>query len=113
MERAPLLQTPSTVPTPAVGVGVTVLVVTGCLLGFAFRQVARLQRRDVAAGGNLAPGISGAIASLDLALMYDVLVGHRWRSRGSVRSRRYGPSGRSEEHTSELQSLMRISYADF
>src|SRR3546814_5217614 len=25
----------------------------------------------------------------------------------------YGPSGRSEEHTSELQSLMRISYAVF
>src|SRR3546814_5231229 len=37
-----------------------------------------------------------------------------WRTRGSTRS---GPrpiaSRRSEEHTSELQSLMRISYAVF
>src|SRR3546814_1129859 len=30
----------------------------------------------------------------------------------SVRAH-YGVRGRSEEHTSELQSLMRISYADF
>src|SRR3546814_6650173 len=30
-----------------------------------------------------------------------------------LRSRAIDPTGRSEEHTSELQSLMRISYADF
>src|SRR3546814_4205041 len=47
-------------------------------------------------------------------------VGHRTVPRccwpGSTRrGRRYDRrhSGRSEEHTSELQSLMRISYADF
>src|SRR3546814_10056477 len=33
--------------------------------------------------------------------------------RGIVRARFDGPSHRSEEHTSELQSLMRISYAVF
>src|SRR3546814_10104634 len=32
---------------------------------------------------------------------------------GSVKTRRLKPGGRSEEHTSELQSLMRISYAVF
>src|SRR3546814_2374095 len=32
---------------------------------------------------------------------------------GSARSRKAGPAARSEEHTSELQSLMRISYAVF
>src|SRR3546814_4608256 len=45
----------------------------------------------------------------------------RWRDRrGSARLRRSGrtagadcPKSRSEEHTSELQSLMRISYAVF
>src|SRR3546814_3226768 len=29
------------------------------------------------------------------------------------KARQYQPNGRSEEHTSELQSLMRISYAVF
>src|SRR3546814_3540099 len=38
----------------------------------------------------------------------------RRRKRGSGRGRRgAGAAGRSEEHTSELQSLMRISYAVF
>src|SRR3546814_3637442 len=35
------------------------------------------------------------------------------RRRGPVRGRNRRRSGRSEEHTSELQSLMRISYAVF
>src|SRR3546814_2257265 len=35
---------------------------------------------------------------------------HDYQSR---RDKRQRPSGRSEEHTSELQSLMRISYAVF
>src|SRR3546814_5109978 len=34
-------------------------------------------------------------------------------SRGETRWRTEGRGGRSEEHTSELQSLMRISYAVF
>src|SRR3546814_19201033 len=41
---------------------------------------------------------------------------HRHQRRGrrhAVRRRRGGPTLRSEEHTSELQSLMRISYAVF
>src|SRR3546814_9565681 len=36
-----------------------------------------------------------------------------WRPLFGVRSYVEGPPGRSEEHTSELQSLMRISYAVF
>src|SRR3546814_1390076 len=41
--------------------------------------------------------------------------GHRWRLRSRSRPvrRRHAPRDRSEEHTSELQSLMRISYAVF
>src|SRR3546814_9288841 len=38
---------------------------------------------------------------------------HRCRYRQLVSSRRSPGSARSEEHTSELQSLMRISYAVF
>src|SRR3546814_1041005 len=37
----------------------------------------------------------------------------RGRSGGPPRARRAPGGGRSEEHTSELQSLMRISYAVF
>ena len=47
----------------------------------------------LSSGGSLAPGLSGALASLDLALVYDVLVAHRWRGQGAVRSRRGGPGG--------------------
>src|SRR3546814_4099530 len=45
-----------------------------------------------------------------------VLVGHRTRANDSSSTKRPGLGGvgnRSEEHTSELQSLMRISYAVF
>src|SRR3546814_2753412 len=41
-----------------------------------------------------------------------VLAGHRHLG-GEVRGERHGGIIRSEEHTSELQSLMRISYAVF
>src|SRR3546814_2099228 len=51
------------------------------------------------------------------------LLGHRWRHLGARRAERQGRRSlhldrdaarrRSEEHTSELQSLMRISYAVF
>src|SRR3546814_4616755 len=37
----------------------------------------------------------------------------RRSSRGRLDGRESGPADRSEEHTSELQSLMRISYAVF
>ena len=54
---------------------------------------ARLRRRDVAPGGLLVPGLGGALATLDLALMFDVLVAHASSRRGSLRPRRGGPSG--------------------
>src|SRR3546814_13067195 len=48
----------------------------------------------------------------------DARSGHRWRTRrdrddGKRRRRGRADRPRSEEHTSELQSLMRISYAVF
>ncbi|WP_436700561.1 DUF6297 family protein [Nocardioides sp. BYT-33-1] len=54
---------------------------------------ARLRRRDVAPGGVLVPGLGGALATLDLALMFDVLVAHATGRRGVVRPRRGGPQG--------------------
>src|SRR3546814_6537429 len=41
---------------------------------------------------------------------FDAAVARGW---GAIVSARSGESGRSEEHTSELQSLMRSSYAVF
>src|SRR3546814_4822427 len=51
------------------------------------------------------PRGQGARAESDLRCIGSGQVGHGWIPRRS--------SGRSEEHTSELQSLMRISYAVF
>src|SRR3546814_1307709 len=53
--------------------------------------------------------------SIDVALSPQI-VAHldgSWRKTGDMRSGGYVYAPRSEEHTSELQSLMRISYAVF
>ncbi|NYD43301.1 DUF6297 family protein [Nocardioides panaciterrulae] len=90
--RAPVADPP--VGSPAWVTGVLVAAaLTLALLALAVRRLPRLRRRDVAAGGALAPGVSGALASLDLALAFDVVVAHRWTGHGSVRPRRGGPSG--------------------
>lgn len=59
----------------------------------ALRRLPRLHDRDVTAGSHLAPGVSGALATLDLALLYDVVVGHRWQRRASVTVRRGAARG--------------------
>src|SRR3546814_8697914 len=48
--------------------------------------------------------------AMRVALGVAVRIGHR---RGDAEARRRADTRRSEEHTSELQSLMRISYAVF
>src|SRR3546814_6333268 len=51
-----------------------------------------------------------------VAVIVEALTDNRNRTAGEVRSafsKHGGTLGRSEEHTSELQSLMRISYAVF
>src|SRR3546814_10187987 len=65
-----------------------------------FRSDADRRRHAGAAAKSAQPRRVGLLAG-DHALC-DAAVGRRWRRRG-----------RSEEHTSELQSLMRISYAVF
>lgn len=85
---------------PVVLAAVAVLVV-------AVRRVGRLGKHDVAPGGSLAPGLSGAMATLDLALVYDVLLAHRWNGHDAVRSRRGGPSGQAALVWSDLSRLRR------
>ncbi len=59
----------------------------------ANRALARISRRRLTAGGALLPGISGALSSLDLTLLFDVLLARHWRSRSSVRVVRGRASG--------------------
>ena len=68
-----------------------VLAVAGILLAVA--RLDRVRNRDLAAGGQLGAALSGALATLDLSLVYDVVIGQRWRRRGQVRSRRGGAHG--------------------
>lgn len=105
--RAPLLSAPEGLTAAWFATGVGVLAATLLGLYVALRGAARLHRRDVAAGGNLAPGLSGAMATLDLALMYDVLLAHRWRAKGSVRPRRGGPTGLAALAWSDLRRVAR------
>jgi hypothetical protein len=85
---------------------VTVLFAVRAVLGLR-----RLSRTDLALGGSLVPGLSGALATLDLALAHDVLVSRRWRTRSTVRSRRGGPEGVEALLWSELVRLGRSPQA--
>ena len=67
-----------------VAVAVLMLAATALLA----RRIGAARLTELAPGGALTPGLSGALATFDLALVYDLLVGHRWRRRGSVRARR-------------------------
>src|SRR3546814_7790933 len=67
------------------------------------------QRRELAA----APGLVLGIDEMGTEHRTDQLVGVRAEDRGERRVGIDDRTLRSEEHTSELQSLMRISYAVF
>jgi hypothetical protein len=100
--------TPPTAMTSGSWWGVAaVVLVAVALLVLAVRRVGRLSRHAVSPGGSLAPGLSGALATLDLALVYDVLLAHRWNAHDAVRSRRGGPSGQAALVWCDLSRLRR------
>src|SRR3546814_2421121 len=73
------------------------------------RQIARLA--DVEGGGRMHAALADDLAIEQRLIVVIDLDEHHRRPR---RGRHFGTVGaRSEEHTSELQSLMRISYAVF
>jgi hypothetical protein len=63
------------------------------LLARAASRVATLLRAQLVPGGSLLASLSGALAGLDLALAYDVLVARRWRTAATVRPSTGGPGG--------------------
>lgn len=90
--HAPVASAPQVPLWWYVGLAVAVLIVLAAA-GRVVRGTAQIRRRQVAPGGRLAPAMSGALATLDLALAHDVLLARRWRSHAPVRSRRGGPCG--------------------
>lgn len=101
LDAAPVFKPPT-----RAGPGLWVLAAAVLLLAVLATLAARsrlpaMRRRSLATGGTLAPGLSGALATLDLALLYDVLLGARWQRVGAVRARRGGPGG-----------LLAMGYAD-
>lgn len=77
------------------GLAVTGLAVlgAGALFWRARLEVARVPRRVLGYTEHLSPSLSGALSSVDLGLMYDVLLARRWGRRAHVRSRTGGPLG--------------------
>ena len=107
LDAGPTSHAPRGVSAPGLW-GLALVILAGLLvLGLSVRRVGRLGTHAVAPGGTLAPGLSGALATLDLALVYDVLLAHRWNRHNAVRSRRGGPSGQAALVWCDLSRLRR------
>lgn len=80
---------------PQAGVAAIVLLgaLSALLLVRALAALSRVRRDQLTPGGSLLASLSGALAGLDLALMYDVLIGRRWLRVSTVRPVRGGPGG--------------------
>lgn len=70
-----------------------VLVLAAVLTRRVHTSMASMSRRILGQTEHLSPALSGALSSLDLGLMYDVLLARRWGKGATVRSRRGGPRG--------------------
>ncbi|MCW2736168.1 DUF6297 family protein [Nocardioides sp.] len=79
------------------GVGSALAVLTvlgaGTLVWRTRTAVGRVTRRVLGYTENLSPSLSGALSSVDLGLMYDVLLARRWGRGAHVRTRTGGPLG--------------------
>ena len=78
-----------------VGLAVAALVVlVAAALSWRTRTaMASVSRRVLGYTEHLSPSLSGALSSVDLGLMYDVLLARRWGRGARVRSRTGGPLG--------------------
>ena len=71
-----------------------VLIVAALALAWRTRTaVGSLTRRVLGQTENLSPSLSGALSSVDLGLMYDVLLARRWGRGAHVRTHTGGPLG--------------------
>ena len=85
------------VPSVPLGVGLAVaallVVVAAALFWRARSRMAGVSRRVLGYTAHLSPSLSGALSSVDLGLMYDVLLARRWGRGARVRPRTGGPLG--------------------
>lgn len=82
------------VPPGTVAVVAVVLAVVAVLTARRAAVVlGSVSRRVLGQTEHLSPSLSGALSSVDLGLMYDVLLARRWGRGAHVRSRRGGPVG--------------------
>lgn len=77
----------------ATGAVVVALLVATALVWGTRSAVDGLSRRVLGQTENLSPSLSGALSSVDLGLMYDVLLARRWGRGAHVRTRTGGPLG--------------------
>lgn len=86
-----------TVPAVPVGAGVAAsglaVLVAAVLVWRTATAVGSVPRRVLGYTEHLSPSLSGALSSVDLGLMYDVLLARRWGRGAHVRSRTGGPLG--------------------
>ena len=68
-------------------IGALALLVAGA------RNLSHLHRNRLVPGGALLASLSGALAGLDLTMMYDILVAQKWLTRATVKPARGGPKG--------------------
>lgn len=83
---------PDPLITAAAGAAL-VAVVAVASLWRTTRDLGRVTRRVLGRTEHLSPSLSGALSSVDLGLMYDVLLARRWSGTATVRPRTGGPSG--------------------
>jgi hypothetical protein len=86
---------PAAGPDNAVTAGVGLLAL-GVAVAYGLRTLRRLDRTSRAALARTEdawPSLSGALASMDLTLLHDVLLSRRWAVVASLRVRRGGPRG--------------------
>lgn len=85
------------VPSVPLSIGLAaaaLLVVVAAALYWRTRSaMAGVSRRVLGYTAHLSPSLSGALSSVDLGLMYDVLLARRWGRGASVRPRTGGPLG--------------------
>lgn len=84
---------PAASQTVGIVVATTVLLVATALTWRVHTALSSMSRRVLGQTEHLSPALSGALSSLDLGLMYDVLLARRWGKGATVRSRRGGPRG--------------------
>lgn len=75
------------------GLAVACLLVAGFLTWRVSTSLPTMSRRILGHTEHLSPSLSGALSSLDLGLMYDVLLARRWGKQAHVTSHTGGPRG--------------------